>query len=197
MRDYPRVCGGTSEPVQSMADGKGLSPRVRGNRGVIPAHLLKEGTIPACAGEPPAEPPSDSRAWDYPRVCGGTPDTPPRWNCLSGLSPRVRGNRDAGHTSANQIGTIPACAGEPSRRPARPAKRRDYPRVCGGTTWTSGRRFRTWGLSPRVRGNQNISAVICTDAGTIPACAGEPRGSPSSCSLPRDYPRVCGGTSAA
>ena len=51
----------------------------------------------------------------------------------AGLSPRVRGNRTwIGDCDAN-VGSIPACAGEPpAGRSERPSKG-VYPRVCGGT----------------------------------------------------------------
>ena len=79
-RVYPRVCGGTCHRP-------GLSPRVRGNRSVVP----DMGSIPACAGEPPTTPIRRSIP-----ACAGEP------------------------------GSIPACAGEPRCREV-------YPRVCGGT----------------------------------------------------------------
>ncbi len=49
---YPRVCGGTATARLCGKWGKGLSPRVRGNR---PGNVLYQGntrSIPACAGEP-------------------------------------------------------------------------------------------------------------------------------------------------
>ena len=51
---YPRVCGGTMT-WHSMPDRPGgLSPRVRGNRLQLRGHAALEGSIPACAGEPPS-----------------------------------------------------------------------------------------------------------------------------------------------
>ena len=52
-RVYPRVCGGTWRPRPASAAYIGLSPRVRGNRQSAPSTLLPQGSIPACAGEPP------------------------------------------------------------------------------------------------------------------------------------------------
>src|SRR5690606_39736896 len=72
LRDYPRVCGGTS--IRPSMDSRvlGLSPRVRGNR--IEPHRVAFacGTIPACAGEPPQRSARRYIRRDYPRVCGGT-----------------------------------------------------------------------------------------------------------------------------
>ena len=111
-----------------------------------------------------------------------------------GLSPRVRGNRTLDMAAATSLGSIPACAGEPSCR--RPLLRSPtvYPRVCGGTTARRRRPLLSGGLSPRVRGNRTSDFSLRTMIGSIPACAGEPRGGPSSCNIPRVYPRVCGGT---
>ena len=69
---YPRVCGGTAwQPRPVQLDG-GLSPRVRGNHELLRRHLWRRRSIPACAGEPSASPPTSPGGWVYPRVCGGT-----------------------------------------------------------------------------------------------------------------------------
>ena len=49
---YPRVCGGTRRASFAAAICTGLSPRVRGNRSAVPADTPRQGSIPACAGEP-------------------------------------------------------------------------------------------------------------------------------------------------
>ena len=54
---YPRVCGGTSVAAASTPSSSGLSPRVRGNRGIL---------------RPSATPRVGLDLWVYPRVCGGT-----------------------------------------------------------------------------------------------------------------------------
>ena len=71
---------------------------------------------------------------------------------------------------------------------------RVYPRVCGGTSITRNRRTLFIGLSPRVRGNHFNEDGIAAKAGSIPACAGEPRVSWMPTVMRRVYPRVCGGT---
>ena len=50
---YPRVCGGTTSAIWSDSVGRGLSPRVRGNRNDGVKVKGGGGSIPACAGEPP------------------------------------------------------------------------------------------------------------------------------------------------
>ena len=69
-----------------------------------------------------------------------------------------------------------------------------YPRVCGGTTSASSAWIAEAGLSPRVRGNLDPRRGVPRRAGSIPACAGEPRVLASAEGAPRVYPRVCGGT---
>ena len=193
-RVYPRVCGGTGRGPREAVLTNGLSPRVRGNQGPAFTGLYIVRSIPACAGEPPEMKLPIIQSRVYPRVCGGTesrqspPAVPP------GLSPRVRGNH---HPSAPRLirrGSIPACAGEP-RNPRIPfAKASVYPRVCGGTIFTTAAQANLQGLSPRVRGNPGGLLPSQAGQGSIPACAGEPHSSARSSSTRRVYPRVCGGT---
>ena len=193
-RVYPRVCGGT--PVLKQADmiAEGLSPRVRGNLGLLGFAAVPEGSIPACAGEPgnPARRPRLPGV--YPRVCGGTSDGPHPQPGEVGLSPRVRGNLVKVPLQQLQPGSIPACAGEPAASPPRRQRARVYPRVCGGTASMVKDISNTRGLSPRVRGNLLTDDAVGVRRGSIPACAGEPNGSAVNRSLARVYPRVCGGT---
>ena len=110
---YPRVCGGTYSLSTSNDISAGLSPRVRGNLASVGDHHLRQGSIPACAGEPrkPKCPLPSEKV--YPRVCGGTGVTEYKKGEDKGLSPRVRGNRNWAGTGPEFRGSIPACAGEP------------------------------------------------------------------------------------
>ncbi len=69
---YPRVCGGTAKIGISCQPLRGLSPRVRGNRGARRQYLPTLRSIPACAGEPPKCHSNRKETQVYPRVCGGT-----------------------------------------------------------------------------------------------------------------------------
>ena len=91
-------------------------------------------------------------------------------------------------------GSIPACAGEPGAARLHRTEARVYPRVCGGTRETKGGIRSGQGLSPRVRGNPSFPVPPSTPMRSIPACAGEPLTHYHGPSLPRVYPRVCGGT---
>ena len=191
---YPRVCGGTSSALCSSQCLPGLSPRVRGNRVELNQRTIRERSIPACAGEPPRRPGLADTSGVYPRVCGGTSRTLSTPSPAGGLSPRVRGNLTHSFHSIARRGSIPACAGEPRWINARDTRHWVYPRVCGGTR--RGRRPTpsSRGLSPRVRGNRISRAIPQVIGGSIPACAGEPPGSPWCQGRCAVYPRVCGGT---
>ena len=173
-RVYPRVCGGTGRALPMPRLQVGLSPRVRGNPSGHPFHRFHDGSIPACAGEPPPPARSCSRERVYPRVCGGTERGAQEIGHVEGLSPRVRGNRRDEHSSASRRGSIPACAGEPEPQPVPVGAR--------------------LGLSPRVRGNLAMWFADDLLVGSIPACAGEPCRKGCSGTRRRVYPRVCGGT---
>ena len=112
-RDYPRVRGGTPENKIDGPIAMGLSPRARGNLPGQRARCARDGTIPACAGEPTTHPVDTKTRRDYPRVRGGTCDWKARLPRNWGLSPRARGNHPHSISIRSQSGTIPACAGEP------------------------------------------------------------------------------------
>ena len=113
---YPRVCGGSTSPTTKAAITAGLSPRVRGKRWCSLTARCWRRSIPACAGEAGAGRTADGRPAVYPRVCGGSTLPPRPSPRQAGLSPRVRGKLP--FTSAFRIGagSIPACAGEATKR---------------------------------------------------------------------------------
>ena len=171
----PRVCGGASVSAPEEGSTPGRSPRVRGSRAHRGAAVVRIGSIPACAGEPAGA--SGGRAEDGvdPRVCGGAMARARTDSPAAGRSPRVRGSQDDLLRDPRVVGSIPACAGEPST--ARASARSGWvdPRVCGGATGWYGSATPPWGRSPRVRGSRPLRHVATRCVGSIPACAGEPR----------------------
>ena len=151
---YPRVCGGTGRAHCVAVQRRGLSPRVRGNPRGRRRSTATPWSIPACAGEPHGCQYMRVQPLVYPRVCGGTrPGTTGRAE-LEGLSPRVRGNPLPLSDSRLIVGSIPACAGEPSSFCRSLCGVEVYPRVCGGTVVQRDLDGCAAGLSPRVRGNR-------------------------------------------
>ena len=175
-----------------LAAEAGPSPRVRGIRLRARGARSFRGSIPACAGNPGWRFGSRATSGVHPRVCGES-RADSRWPLpVRGPSPRVRGIRlvdvreVAGHRS------IPACAGNPM---ARRDERRDdavHPRVCGESQLGLKSADLLQGPSPRVRGILVGAATAAVEAGSIPACAGNPSGNAPSAVSAGVHPRVCG-----
>ena len=191
---YPRVCGGTFAGVNGGAAAWGLSPRMRGNLGVLNEPAVNGRSIPAYAGEPKARRRASRASRVYPRVCGGTLPRPAKPTTTQGLSPRMRGNLIAGPRRYDVHRSIPAYAGEPSRPCAPQPPSGVYPRVCGGTWACMGSVSGIGGLSPRMRGNHPATRAAGLRRRSIPAYAGEPHFQSARRFAISVYPRVCGGT---
>ena len=173
-RVYPRACGGTiTAEVATLAE-TGLSPRLRGNPlGIAPSSSCP-GSIPAPAGEPSDGREIQRKARVYPRACGGTAQSTLSVTLTNGLSPRLRGNLRLTAPGSRFPRSIPAPAGEPGSGPASWCRASVYPRACGGTMNALVPISRATGLSPRLRGNQPVTAPAGGHPGSIPAPAGEP-----------------------
>ena len=154
------MCGGTPIFASCNTLVIGLSPRVRGNRGLRLNCSGAARSIPACAGEPSLPTSRSMTIKVYPRVCGGTGGEVAILSLVFGLSPRVRGNLDCFQFQQFRHGSIPACAGEPYIDEYRHEDTRVYPRVCGGTDSLPKLMNKYDGLSPRVRGNPYIRLSI-------------------------------------
>ena len=191
-RVYPRVCGEAQIARVTLIDSIGLSPRVRGSQ---PVQRLMErwiGSIPACAGKPATRHQTGLVAGVYPRVCGEALTIRSRRSVVRGLSPRVRGSRTRLAYKLGGTGSIPACAGKPSPVPEGDYGEGVYPRVCGEAVSKPKRETSGGGLSPRVRGSPYDARATRLRGGSIPACAGKPKGSEQWVFGHRVYPRVCG-----
>ena len=132
-RVYPRACGGTPLRSSQIADSRGLSPRLRGNRSVSDYHDVPLGSIPALAGEPGFRHRVQLMPKVYPRACGGTYSGDYEVMASAGLSPRLRGNQQTGAHVKFLSRSIPALAGEPYPCYGNIGAIRVYPRACGGT----------------------------------------------------------------
>ena len=193
-RVYPRACGGTIMVQAEDRLHRGLSPRLRGNPTICRGNPAASRSIPAPAGEPTSPVHTGSSAWVYPRACGGTVPGAAAAASVTGLSPRLRGNRGRDRRLGLRPGSIPAPAGEPLLQTASRPPCGVYPRACGGTAGLDGGAWVCMGLSPRLRGNRVHPVDAVGIEGSIPAPAGEPWPFLRSRPLPRVYPRACGGT---
>ena len=150
---YPRACGGTAHMMPVGPFVQGLSPRMRGNHGQQAGGTIFRGSIPAHAGEPLPRRWSGLFCGVYPRACGGTSSSTRLSAPVSGLSPRMRGNRRGRPGRKPGAGSIPAHAGEPWWSAPGAWRSRVYPRACGGTSSWRLQSSPCGGLSPRMRGN--------------------------------------------
>ena len=193
---YPRACGETRRSIGKSRKGRGLSPRVRGNRRITEPRHVFGGSIPARAGKPRPGPLPRRFRKVYPRACGETFDECHATGDGQGLSPRVRGNPGRPGARTGRHGSIPARAGKPSFPAPPPGRSWVYPRACGETWGLHGHNLPGEGLSPRVRGNQACLVGNSVISGSIPARAGKPRHAKKSCRRAGVYPRACGETFA-
>ena len=92
------------------------------------------------------------------------------------------------------MGSIPARAGEPRRRPPNRPTFKVYPHRHGGIFEEKNALFVKKGLSPHARGNLHAGLGPARVDGSIPARAGEPSTASSSKASTWVYPRPCGGT---
>ena len=167
------MCGENKDELESMSEGEGSSPRVRGKRRLIDTHRPARGLIPACAGKTrlPRIPASSSAA--HPRVCGENRRPRPAAALRWGSSPRVRGKRVSKLSKLFGKGLIPACAGKTIRAKSQASSVRAHPRVCGENASRLARSSPRAGSSPRVRGKPRETLLHVGREGLIPACAGK------------------------
>ena len=193
---------------------RGPSPRGRGNPTTNrPASAIRR-SIPAWAGKPRASDRRTACVAVHPRVGGETRFGGQCPKCMTGPSPRGRGNRQP-HIQAHPGGrSIPAWAGKPRAKgkkvdavPVHPRVGGEtryevddktgqgvHPRVGGETALSTVIDSHVEGPSPRGRGNLEVDHELVSLDGSIPAWAGKPH-------RPRDdqrqrsvHPRVGGET---
>ena len=189
---YPRVYGESAHRRHRLSRSCGLSPRVRGIPGRVGIAGRDQGSIPACTGNPARGAVQGRAGRVYPRVYGESGTQVGRPALREGLSPRVRGILSRRGRAGRRRGSIPACTGNPSRRPHRRRSLRVYPRVYGESPLLGILRVIGKGLSPRVRGIPGLADGTLRHSRSIPACTGNPLGSWSPRIPAGVYPRVYG-----
>ena len=191
---YPRPRGGTRLVFGAASRKGGLSPPTRGNPLRFSDCDLRQGSIPAHAGEPRNRPKPPIRAKVYPRPRGGTANAQGGTDMKRGLSPPTRGNRFCGNPVLYQARSIPAHAGEPRAEITGWANSEVYPRPRGGTPCGDNGLGEQRGLSPPTRGNRARLWRNPHRRRSIPAHAGEPPRKVWRRLCVEVYPRPRGGT---
>ena len=150
---YPRAYGETDDHPFISDSRTGLSPRLRGNRGIVTQRMTAIGSIPALTGKPTGA--SSPRRWSavYPRAYGETAFGRREMETDQGLSPRLRGNPPRELWPQTTDGSIPALTGKPHGGGSGERRHRVYPRAYGETRPPESVTQTSRGLSPRLRGN--------------------------------------------
>ena len=154
---YPRVYGESAGRQARSRLLRGLSPRVRGIRRRATSRCTAPGSIPACTGNPNGHVEAVPQEKVYPRVYGESMTTCCSIRTGTGLSPRVRGIPRPHWPPRSQIGSIPACTGNPAAYRSMRAPAGVYPRVYGESSSPRVGPSSSGGLSPRVRGIRHLS----------------------------------------
>ena len=100
---------------------EGSSPLARGKPQARPQGSDPRRIIPACAGETLTDHHRLAVLWDHPRLRGGNEGCAHLLGGGGGSSPLARGKQHAVSVLDDELGIIPACAGETLRsRPRTP-----------------------------------------------------------------------------
>ena len=150
----------------------GSSPRMRGTLGVSVRRNVGHGIIPAYAGNTEAGSSFLITPRDHPRVCGEHVFQVISSVRMVGSSPRMRGTLEIVVVRGDQVGIIPAYAGNTKNSGGAMGVHRDHPRVCGEHTQVERAREVLTGSSPRMRGTRSCWCLDCAACGIIPAYAG-------------------------
>ena len=192
---YPRVYGESTPGARREQPHRGLSPRVRGIHLAAVIAQAAWRSIPACTGNPRPRYRSQTAIRVYPRVYGESDNLGVDVAEFLGLSPRVRGIHYRAYLDELGERSIPACTGNPNRKPALRPLVGVYPRVYGESPLAKFRHESLSGLSPRVRGILHGRPPPAAVDGSIPACTGNPGRTGKDGRRVAVYPRVYGESS--
>ena len=170
----------------------GSSPHARGTPEEHVRKQHAEGIIPACAGNTIHDHTPNASHWDHPRMRGEHSSCCSYSSRWCGSSPHARGTLCDRIRHEQDLGIIPACAGNtPGRWPfARTGW--DHPRMRG-----EHRAFMRFcavslGSSPHARGTRWSDSDLSYARGIIPACAGNTAPTPGLTFGLWDHPRMRG-----
>ena len=175
VRVHPRERGESDHRPRARLPAPGPSPRARGIRRRAYPAPMRRGSIPASAGNPPFYLYAARELRVHPRERGESAMGLSAEESATGPSPRARGILDGHAAAADGLRSIPASAGNPSRR--RPGSRWAWvhPRERGESTSRCRSAASMPGPSPRARGIPAPARSARRRPGSIPASAGNPR----------------------
>mgnify|MGYP006998739734 FL=1 len=133
---------------------EGLSPLARGKQILPGLQMVDAGPIPAGAGETPSAPSVARWRRAYPRWRGGNRHGELRIEGVQGLSPLARGKHPLGVFVGEELGPIPAGAGETLQFARASFSKGAYPRWRGGNSFEPAATTAPGGLSPLARGKR-------------------------------------------
>ena len=151
----------------------GRSPLTRGRQLPHEPHRLRQGSIPAHAGQtcPALSVARFSRV--DPRSRGADARGLAQTRPLAGRSPLTRGRRILDDRPDARFGSIPAHAGQTARLGGRPRPDRVDPRSRGADHLRHVQLEHGQGRSPLTRGRPPRGLASCPGPGSIPAHAGQ------------------------
>ena len=150
------------------------------------------GSPPHMRGKAWTMPISTSITSDHPRICGEkvvelVPDAQ-----RQGSPPHMRGKALNTSFVPELYRITPAYAGKSSELKESASIRRDHPRICGEKYLEYGRRYKSTGSPPHMRGKADFRLRIFLLSGITPAYAGKRPCPARRSSARRDHPRICG-----
>ena len=127
----PASAGQTGRLGAQLLDPVGSSPRVRGRREFSVSRNAGQGLIPASAGQTKICRIMGGFLSAHPRECGADRPFPRGTHQRQGSSPRVRGRPSEWNDQFQDLGLIPASAGQTQPSRATPCTATAHPRECG------------------------------------------------------------------
>ena len=170
----------------------GSSPHARGTRSCLIRGSVRQGIIPACAGNTMPSLFSTSACRDHPRMSGEHLRNVDHMHDGAGSSPHARGTPKDAVRKSRAPGIIPACAGNTRQEHRASNGLRDHPRMRGEHRLGRLLKAKSRGSSPHARGTRIPKHIRIFAHGIIPACAGN-----TCCPIRvitgvRDHPRMRG-----
>ena len=155
IRDHPRMRGEHTLHVAVVEVPAGSSPHARGTPIGPPDPQLNGGIIPACAGNTVPFAGVADLPEDHPRMRGEHTLYQSGAVLVWGSSPHARGTLTSASLAGQQLGIIPACAGNtPLGRRVRAAAG-DHPRMRGEHRHVTLSVLPACGSSPHARGTRS------------------------------------------